>query len=1695
MIRRSAAQQRALDDYVATLQDRSSRGHYKWLTPEQYGAEYGITESDFGAVESWLQSHGFQIDRVPKARNVIEFSGTVDQVQSVFHTAIHIFLVNGERHFANISNPQIPVALAPVVADIGPLNDFRPRPMAKLGARARYDTEQHVISPQMTLSGNNNPPNLFVVPADAATIYDTPNPALNPSYSGPIYDGTGVNIGVVEDSNVTIQDIENYRMAFLGETATTANLPTVVIDGNDPGVNGDEIEALIDTEIAGGIAPKAKVFLYTSESGVSDSLLRALGDNVVNILNFSFSECEADLGNSGNAFTLEWAEQAAAQGISVTVASGDTGSAGCDGETEAKAQFGLTVNGAASVPWTIAVGGTDFDTLPANFSTYAGTTSSAPYYGTAKSYIPEEPWNDSTSVNTSIVDNVAVLNSSGYTNIVAAGGGASNCAMQDSSGNCVSGYAKPSFQTSLTPNDSVRDVPDVALFSGNDFYQAVWTICSDNVANEDPTSTYTDCQTTNGQLASSSTFSGYGGTSTSAPAFAGILALVSQEQGGARLGQADYVLYQLAQSKYGTIFHDTTVGDNSVPCFSGSPNCGSNSFLTGFNASTGYDQASGLGSVDVAALVNNWSSVSLGSTSTTLDIDGSNAAVAVSHGTPLTFNVGVTPASATGVVGIIDTANAVSGGPLLNGQLGIPLSNGSGSATYNGMPGGSYTVAARYGGDASDAVSTSTPIDVTISPENAAVTISGAGCFPPPLNTLCFGLGPGTAPFSVPYGSGIGFQAQISGTSADENKNGTQGVATGTVAFASGNTVIGTVPVGNSNQVSWPQPTAAFPSMFIPAGTYNIVAEYSGDASFNPSASPSISLTITKTGSFTTVSSNPASVDLSGSVTLTVGLSSWQGATPTGTVTLTANGNALASVTNQNPAAIFQGTATIQASQLAIGPNIITASYSGDNNYLPSSSTVQVTVTGTPAFGFVLGNSGNIAILPSQSTGNSTISVTPSGGFTGQVNLSCAITSVPTTDEVDGTFVPITCGVAASVSISGGALTTPLAVTAPHNTTVGTYVVTISGANAATGQLMATTDVTVAVGPTYGFAMNNSGDLTVVAGDTATNAAWISFVSFGGFSGTVNTSCTVSTTVPNVTALPTCTFESSQAVDTAGSVAMSLAVNTTSATTTGSYVVTVTGTDGTLTASTWLNVTFTPYSSGVTLSNTGSITVPIGGSGSTTLNVTPFGGFTGQIDLQCGWWSTSMTGPIAYGGGCTIPSSVTVTGTSAATATVTVKVDPRMTPGPWTVQVAGQNNSTGVVVYSPVNVNVIEPTDPSFTLSNSGNLSVTAGESVTSTITVTPSAGYTGLVNLTCGFGFAVVNPPIIPSCSVSPASLTISGAGSVTATLTVTTASLLPAGAYSVIIAGQDSVTGAAASTSINLTVVQAPAGYTLSNSGNISVNPGATGNATITATASGGFTGQFTLYCTVSTTIANPVDLPGCSLNPTELTIATGASAATSTLTVTTGSNTAAGAYAVLVVGEGGGFVEDTTVNVTVNPAAATFSLSNSGNISVNPGTSGTSTITATPTGGYAGQINLTCAVSTAISNPTDPPTCLLNPASLTISASSQTSTLMIATTGATSNTSSSSEQNLFAKSTGIAFALLIFLYVPTRRRGWRCWLLIAGLLFAFSFAGCGGSGGGGNQGGGGTTAGTYTVTITGTDAATGKLTANTTVTLMVN
>ncbi|HEU5458344.1 MAG TPA: protease pro-enzyme activation domain-containing protein, partial [Terracidiphilus sp.] len=441
VLERSKQQQAELETYLEAVQDPSSPSYHKFLTPEQFGQLYGVSDADLGTIEAWLEGHGLKVDRVEKGRMALEISGTVGQVQAAFHTAIHSFVMKGQQYWANTADPSIPAALTPVVAGVASLNSMKPEATYRRGPSGVFDARTQTIRPSYTVGNSTSGYVIYLGPADAATVYDTPT-SLNPNLSGSALDGTGVTIGIAGDSNVSLQQIANYRSTF----GLAAKAAQVVVDGTDPGVNGDEIEAYLDMEVATGIAPNANIILYTAanttyEGGVFLAVQRALDDNQATILNVSFSECEAGLGSSGNLYMNQLWQQAAAQGIAVTVASGDSGSAGCDNpHLENDATQGLAVNGLGSTPYNISVGGTDFDALyynfPSSFTNYVDVTNTLPNHRSAKSYIAEEPWNNSTYPNGTISNNRPLGQIQGYTDdIVAAGGGVSTV------------YAAPAFQS------------------------------------------------------------------------------------------------------------------------------------------------------------------------------------------------------------------------------------------------------------------------------------------------------------------------------------------------------------------------------------------------------------------------------------------------------------------------------------------------------------------------------------------------------------------------------------------------------------------------------------------------------------------------------------------------------------------------------------------------------------------------------------------------------------------------------------------------------------------------------------------------------------------------------------------------------------------------------------------------------------------------------------------------------------------------------------------------------------------------------------------------------------------------------------------------------------------------------------------------------------------------------------------------
>jgi subtilase family serine protease len=733
VLSRSASQQAALVSYLAQLQDKSSPNYHKWLTPQQFGQLYGPADSDIAILVGWLQSHGFTVEPLSPGRTNIAFSGSVSQVEAAFHTAIHSYQTADAKFYSNTTDPQIPSALAGVVMGIAQLNTIRPRAHSVRGSVGRRNQQTGRAEPNSIPASRPSPmltdggDNLFIVPADAATIYDTPNP-YNLNYAGTGCGssagctGAGVKIGIGGEATIgTGSIVTTFRSTFLG--ASYATPPTIIPTGGNLATDsGDVDEAYIDNELSGGMAPGASIYYYPS-ADLTSGIDTAINANVVDIFSLSYGECEADNGTGENALINGYWEQAAGQGIAVAVSTGDSGSTSCDGDTARTtlvAKLGLSVSGFASTPYNIAVGGTDFYGLENSFSAYVNTslgTAGAPtYYRTALSYIPESIWNDSTLQDDQpLAQNVP--NGTGRNeSIVAGSGGVSSCAIPSGS-SCV-GYPMPSWQAgpgipAAVPsgvNASARSLPDVAIMSGNGYDYATWLICD----TEEP------CTSISGGI-----YDGYGGTSTAAPAFAGILALVQQKT-VSRLGQAAQELYALYNGAHAaSVFHDVTVGNNSVPCVSNSPNCADDSegyyFETGYNADTGfgYNLAAGLGSVDATQLVNYWSS-STGSAAATIMVNASPNPATTAESVTVTISVSGSSGTPTGKVSV--TSGAYGTGAQTLGVGTCTAANCPITIPAGALAVGADTLVVTYSGDTTYATTMNNSTIVTVTGTSSSAT-------------------------------------------------------------------------------------------------------------------------------------------------------------------------------------------------------------------------------------------------------------------------------------------------------------------------------------------------------------------------------------------------------------------------------------------------------------------------------------------------------------------------------------------------------------------------------------------------------------------------------------------------------------------------------------------------------------------------------------------------------------------------------------------------------------------------------------------------------------------------------------------------------------------------------------------------------------------------------------------------------------
>ena len=652
---RSPQQQAALDQLLADQTNPASPLFHQWLTPDEFAERFGPAPSDVASTEQWLQDRGFSFDRNAGTSGRITFSGTAFQVRQAFGAELHRFRTGNELHFAPAAELSLPPALAPVTAAVLHLSDFRPKPNVR------------PVSNYTTLPAQSH----FLGPSDVLTMYNY-WPLNGHNYPAS-------SIAIVGQSYVpTGPDSSVFRFASLNNSSLSVTPVLVPGSGVEAIFPGDEGESHLDIEYSSSISRNGPLyFVFTGTSpnyDVFDALAFAITHDISPVVSVSYSECEPLVSSAQMQQYNALFQQAAAQGQTIVAASGDDGPTACavygsfSGLTTAQQQ-GLAVNFPASSPLVTAVGGTQMapGTFDVGSSPYWNSATSFDVFGSLIGYTPEVVWNEDSN-----------------TGVFSSGGGPSVL------------FPRPSWQTGVPgiPSGTTRLVPDIALqaSAGNPGY----VFCTDDFFGGDPS----DCmgsalRTGNGKYILS------GGTSFSAPIFAGFVAQLNGYEQSTGQGNVNPILYSLAAQPaiYGSAFHDITLG--TTACVPGQTNC-SIAGQSGYAATPGYDQATGLGSIDFAKLVAAWP-VSPSKALTPTIIFATGVASSASPGAPLTlsiqvygpYGINVVPAPTGSVSVLLDGATPISV-PLSPFSMATVTAN----YTFNAPTAtGSHIVSVRYAGD------------------------------------------------------------------------------------------------------------------------------------------------------------------------------------------------------------------------------------------------------------------------------------------------------------------------------------------------------------------------------------------------------------------------------------------------------------------------------------------------------------------------------------------------------------------------------------------------------------------------------------------------------------------------------------------------------------------------------------------------------------------------------------------------------------------------------------------------------------------------------------------------------------------------------------------------------------------------------------------------------------------------------------
>lgn len=1383
----SVKQQADLDALVAAQHDPQSPLYRQWLTPEQYGARFGASAQNLAQVTAWLTTHGFTIEEIPASNRTIVFSGTAGRVADTFHTEIHSYRVNGVRHIANAQDPQIPAALAGVVSGVVSLHDFRRasaiatrRELAAPASAAQVMGRQadSEALPQYT-SGTTN----YLFPADWATIYD-----LNSLYSGGTT-GTGISIAIVGRSDINLSDVSAFRSA----SGLPANNPTVILVGADPGlVSGDQDESTLDVEWAGGIAPGAAVkFVVGASTSITDgvdlSAQYIVNHATAHIVSTSYGSCEQDMGTAELAFYNSLWQQAASQGMSAFVSSGDSGVAGCYAGSSTSAS-GAGINGLCSSPYSTCVGGTEFNE-GGNNAKYWGATNSS-NYESALSYIPEVVWNES--------------GSNGGSGLWASTGGISLV------------YAQPTWQQGL-PGTSVangmRTVPDVAMdAAGHDAYIIV----------ED------------------GSYYLISGTSAASPSFAGVMALLVQAKGGSGQGNANPGLYSLLNAAHNP-FHATPSGNNSVPGVTGFSASGAEyNLATGLGSVDGamlvssWGTGSSTSSRDFVLTPSATSGTVLAGKTTTFTVSMTESgtaknAVALTAKAPTGVTMSFSPASimsgATATVTIAASATAAIG----TQNITISGSDASGSQTLTygltvtqlptltlaaaassitvtqgsqGTVGFTTTTGGSFSGNIGLSIS-GLPAGVTASwSANPIAPVSSTGTSSATLMlTASSTATAGSATISV-SASGNGLVATQNVTLQVLQAAGVQLAASpasvSVQSLATAAVTVTATPVGGVTIPTGAPGSSISIASGVPKG---FTAVFSAPV---VTATGAVSWTLTLTGSSSAVAESSilsltALVASKAGKTYSVGLSvpvtvtlspptlALKSASPSIVVTQGYSVTDLFSLTGNGT---YNGAANLSVSGL---PSGVTASWSSDPVTLaagsgssiltlfaspaaePTTATVTVTASGDgvsatqqialqvqPAPGVTLAASPASVSMQSLSFATVTVTATPVNGVKASSEKISIVSGLP--KGITGVFsTPITA--------ASGAVVWTLTLTGSASASAGSSTLALSAQVTAanTGAIYTVAQnvpITITLAPPSLAIASASTSLSVTAGSAVTDV-----ISLAGnllYAGPATLS--VSGLPAGVTA-----SWSSNPVTLTGEIGSStLTLTASSAAAGGSSTITLAATGDGITASKQLTLTVavpaptlavTAASSSMTVINPVEATNANQSSTSQVVTFSGGGSFKGPVSLSVSGLPANLaaswsSNPVTLSASNTGSSTLTVTATAVNQGGVVTTVP----PGAYTLSITATGD--GLTVVKTIQLQVagvlIAPATTSITIhrNSTGTLAVTT----------TPVGGVSGLV----GLSIAANASPSGITVQAGPASIAAPGGGTTTFTFTVSSTAAL---------------------------------------------------------------------------------------------------------------------------------------------------------------------------------------------------------------------------------------------------------------------------------------------------------------------------------